>query len=84
MQAGVPVITMDFPEYKALNNIHEVAVLLPALQPEKIAAVVLQLAADEHAYQQLSAHCAAAAKGWNWENEKITLLEVWKNALKEK
>jgi glycosyltransferase involved in cell wall biosynthesis len=81
VQAGVPTITMDFPEYRALNNLHEVAVLLPALQPEKIAAAVLQLAEDTPAYQHLVAHCATAATVWNWENEKTTLLSVWQNAL---
>ncbi len=37
VQAAVPIITMDFPEYHALNEEHEVAYLLSELHPGSVA-----------------------------------------------
>jgi hypothetical protein len=77
----VPVVTMDFPEYRALNNVHEVAVLLPGLEAQHIAAVVLRLDNNPEMYQYLVRNCQKAAAEWHWDNEKITLLAVWQQAL---
>ena len=62
VQAEVPVLTMNFPEYRALNAEHEVAVLLD----------------DPAAYQRLQANCRVAREVWNWEREQEVLLKVWK------
>lgn len=65
MQAGVPVLTMDFPEYRALNAQYEVAVLLPELSPPAIAAAVKKLLTDKDLYRRLQQNCLAAGKEWN-------------------
>jgi hypothetical protein len=38
VQAGIPQLCIDFPEYRALNAQHEVAVLVPDLAPATLAA----------------------------------------------
>lgn len=81
VQAGVPVVTMDFPEYRALYNVHEVAVLLPDLDAGRIAAAVARLADKQTEYQRLSDNCRQAAQVWNWEHDKKVLLSVWDDAL---
>ena len=81
VQAEVPVLTMNFPEYRALNAEHEVAVLLDELSPEAVAGAVRQLLDDPAAYQRLQANCRAAREVWNWEREQEVLLKVWKEVI---
>lgn len=78
VQAGVPVLTMDFPEYRALNGQHEVAVLLDELTPEAVAGAIENLLENPAVYQRLQHNCRMAAADWNWEKEKVVLLDIWK------
>ena len=77
VQAGVPVLTMDFPEYRALNAQHEVAILLKNLNPEAVAAAIQTLLDDTALYEKLRQNCLLARADWNWEREQKTLLEIW-------
>lgn len=77
VQAGVPVLTMDFPEYKALNNTHEVAILLKELKPESIVQAVQSLQKHPERYRHLQQNCLVARRIWNWEQEQVTLLKLW-------
>jgi glycosyltransferase involved in cell wall biosynthesis len=77
VQARVPVLTMDFPEYRALNDKHAVAVLLPELTPEGIAGAVQTLLDDPETYRRLQEAEEAASHEWVWENDKQVLLSVW-------
>jgi glycosyltransferase involved in cell wall biosynthesis len=81
VQADIPIITMNFPEYSALNQEHEVAVLLDDLDPQKIVAAIRALTQDGTLYNRLKTNCLDAKKIWNWEVEKKTLLKVWELAL---
>ncbi len=77
VQAGVPVLTMDFPEYRALNEQHEVAILLEELSPESVATAIRALLNDTDLYEKLRQNCLVARQEWNWEQEQKTLLEIW-------
>ncbi len=77
VQAGVPVLTMNFPEYRDLNKAHEVAVLLETPEPVAIAAAVESLANDPSTYTRLREACVRAAQEWNWENESRELLSIF-------
>ncbi len=77
VQAHVPVISMDFPEYRALNQEFEVAILLPNLDIQGIVKVILRLLEDPESYQTLKKNCIVAAKTWHWQNEKKVLNDVW-------
>jgi glycosyltransferase involved in cell wall biosynthesis len=81
VQAGVPVLTMDFPEYRALNRQYEVALLLPGLEADGLAQTIRRLLDDPALYSRLQANCCRARLEWTWENERAMLLEVWKQAL---
>ncbi|MCC7466524.1 MAG: glycosyltransferase [Saprospiraceae bacterium] len=78
VQAGVPVLTMDFPEYQALNREYEVAVLIKELKVEEVVNAVQQISEDPVRYNLLCNNCIQAAKIWNWEQEERELLKVWK------
>lgn len=77
VQAGVPLITMDFPEYWALNEEFEVAVLLPELSPEAVAEAVHKLLTDKALYDKLQQNCLRAREVWHWEAEEKVLLDFW-------
>jgi len=83
VQAGVPVLTMDFPEYRALNARHEVALLLDRLTPEKMVAAVQFLVNQLETYRRLQRNTQAARLEWNWEREQATLLQVWESVFKD-
>ncbi len=77
VQAGVPVLTMNFPEYRALNQVYEVAVLLEKAEPEAIAAALVSLKNNPGAHAHLSEACVHAAREWNWDRDSKTLLKIW-------
>ena len=79
VQAGIPQVVVDFPEYHALNAEHEVATLLPNLEPAALAAALNRLLpGGDAAYRQhLQANCAIAREVWTWEHEEAVLLEVY-------
>ena len=79
VQARIPMLTMNFPEYAALNQQYEVAVLLDQLNPAIIAEKIQELANTPDLYRSLQSNCDKAAQEWNWENERVVLLEFWKN-----
>lgn len=81
VQSRVPVLSMDFPEYRALNTQHEVAVLLPEATPKAIVAAVQRLMDDAEAYIAMQQAAEKAAEIWVWEKDKQVLLGVWKGAL---
>ena len=77
VQAGVPVLTMNFPEHRALNAEYEVAVLLDELTPQVVANAILNLLNNKDLYKRLQQNCLAARQEWNWEKEEIVLFKIW-------
>lgn len=77
IQAGLPQVTMDFPEYRAIQDQYHVAVLLPDLKPENIAAAMNKLWRDEVFYADMSANCVAAAADLRWEHEENRLIQFY-------
>ncbi len=81
VQAEKPCVTMNFPEYTALNQVHEVAILLPDLHPLKIKEAITRLQDNKTLYLRLKYQCAQAKLEWNWEWERGRLLEIWAAAM---
>lgn len=74
IQAGIPQVTMAFPEYEQINDQYGVAVLVDDLDPDNIAAAMNKVWADEVTYAEMSERCARAAAELRWEEEEKTLL----------
>ncbi len=81
VQAGVPVLTMNFPEYRALNTQYAVAHLIGELSPAAIVEAVRYLQENPDAYQRLRQATLQARTAWVWEREEPTLLALWSGAL---
>lgn len=77
MHAGVPQITMRFPEYERINARHEVAVLLDDLSVESIRGALVSLLQDRVLYERLRANCLAARAVYNWQAEEQSLLAFY-------
>ncbi|GAB1395868.1 MAG TPA: glycosyltransferase [Saprospiraceae bacterium] len=77
VQFGIPVLTMDFPEYAALNKEYEVAVLIDNLRPETIIRQLQLLHSDLSLHTRLRMNCLKAKKQWIWEGEATRLKELY-------
>lgn len=78
---GLPQVTMDFPEYRAINNQFEVAVLIPHCTPDAIEHGIQKLMQDPELYTRLANNCKQASKVFNWEFEKIKLKSFYERFL---
>jgi glycosyltransferase involved in cell wall biosynthesis len=79
MHAALPQITVDFPEYKKLNDKYRVAVLVNNIEPETIADSVNNLMADNVLLEQLRQNCRKAREELNWANEEKKLVNFYQN-----
>jgi len=79
MMAGIPQICVDYPEYRAINNQWEIALLIPDTQPQTIAAGMNKLLADSVLYHRLRQNCLKARTVLNWESEEQVLLAFYRH-----
>ena len=69
MAFGVPSLSMDFPEYRLINEEYNFSVLLPGISPLEICRAVEKLHSDPDRYASLSRNASLAYEVLNWENE---------------
>jgi hypothetical protein len=84
VQAGIPQLCIDFPEYRVLNEQYQVAELVPDLAPATLAAGLARLLPGGQPgahYQQLAANCRQARTEWNWQQEEKVLVSLYKDLL---
>ena len=79
IQAGIPVITMNFPEYRALNDNDRVAVLLDDCRADALVSAVNEV---EGAYSELSKKCRAMSEVWTWEKESEKVIDLYRPLMK--
>lgn len=82
IQADVPAIHMDFPEYRALVDKYPVAVLLTELSPKAIVDLVQELQRDSDHYDRLVMACQNAKKHFTWQIEADKLLTLYRDVRK--
>jgi glycosyltransferase involved in cell wall biosynthesis len=78
IQAEVPSINMNFPEYAAINKQYEVSILLKELTTPEIINAVNKLQTDKSLYRHLRQQCRLAKKEFNWQQEEKKLLEIYR------
>ncbi len=74
MQAGIPSICMNFPEYSRLHDKYGTFLLLEELTPTAIIEAVNRLREEDGYYQKLVGRNRIAAKDLTWGKEKEKLL----------
>ena len=75
--AGLPQVTMDYPEYRKINSEFEIAVLINDLDPANIAAAVNNLLDNTVLYDRLRNNCFKAREILNWQEEQKKLLAFY-------
>lgn len=83
IHAGVPQITMNYPEYIKINDQYKVAVLIDDLQPSTISKAINKLLDDNELYLQLKQNCLKAKQELNWEKEKCKLIDFYQALFNE-
>lgn len=78
VHAGLPQVTVDYPEYRKINKKWEVAVLISDLAPKRIAAALNNLLDDAVLHQRLRENCLKARESLNWQEEEKKLIEFYK------
>lgn len=76
IQAEVPALHSNFPEYQALLAEHPVGVLVDGLSANAVAAAIQSLQTDAQRYAQLVAACRTAKTQLHWEAERLHLLDL--------
>lgn len=74
--AGVPTISMDFPEYRSVNQVFEVAYLLKDINREKISIAIGNFASNKVYYSMLQNNCRQASAKYNWSVEEQYFLSL--------
>ena len=83
IQAGVPQVTMNFPEYNKVNDEYEVAVLVNTVDANEIADALNYLLHNVDVHERLHLNCMPAKEIYNWQQEEIKLLEFYKRLFSE-
>jgi glycosyltransferase involved in cell wall biosynthesis len=77
IHAGLPQVTMNYPEYRSINDQYKIAELIDDLDPSTIANAINKLLNDKELYSQLKQNCLAAKQELNWQKEKFKLLNFY-------
>lgn len=77
IHAEIPQLTMDYPEFRRINEQYHIALLLNELSPATIAEQLNLLMEDIVLYQTLQLNCRSAKKELSWEKEKQKLLDFY-------
>ncbi|WP_231401958.1 glycosyltransferase [Panacibacter microcysteis] len=78
IMAGVPQVCVNYPEYKAINDIYQVALMIDDTDERTIAAALNKLLDDSSLYEQLKKNCVIAREQLNWQQEEKKLLSFYK------
>ena len=81
IQAGLPSVQMDFPEYRALHEEYGCFLLLERLEPSDLAHLILEIVASTTTYDQLVQNNLKAAQQLNWDSEEQQLLDFYQRVL---
>jgi hypothetical protein len=77
MQAGLPQIAMNYPEYKKINDEYKVAVLLDDLNIDKIASTINSVMGNDELLHELKSNSLVAREIFNWQHEEKKLIQFY-------
>ncbi len=81
IMAGVPQLCVNYPEYKAINDVYQVAYMIDDTKEQTIADALNELLTNQQLHLSLAQHCLEARQELCWEKEEQNLLAYWKNIM---
>ncbi|TLS38678.1 glycosyltransferase [Pseudalkalibacillus caeni] len=78
IMSDVPVIACSFPEIKRVVEGEEIGLCIDSHDHQSIATGVNRLLEDQTLYSECKVNCLDAKEKYNWENEAVNLLEVYR------
>ena len=77
IEAGIPQISMRFPDYDQLNQEYEVALLMDGLNEFVLSNAINDLLTDSELYTKFHKNALKAREVLCWEKEEQTLLDIY-------
>lgn len=77
IEAGIPQICVDFPEYRKLNDTYDIAVLTESCAQEALREKFAMLLNDAVLYDRLKTNTSSAINELNWTQESRKLIELY-------
>jgi len=78
IHAGIPQVTMNYPEYKRVNDIYEVGILVDEPVADSFSQALNKLLASPVLYDRLKDNCIKAREQLNWQQEEKKLTAFYK------
>lgn len=83
MSAKIPVIASDFPMWRDIIEGHKCGICVDPMDPRKIASAVKQILDNNEFAKEMSENGArAVVDTFNWKNEEVKLIELYKGLIK--
>jgi glycosyltransferase involved in cell wall biosynthesis len=80
IQAGLPSLQMDWPEYRRIHDAYGCYQLVPEISVQAVVDGLTSLQ-DAATFERLQEGCRTAAQELTWNLEQEALVEVWKEVL---
>ena len=81
IQAGLPSINMNYPEYIRINQKYDCSILVDEVSPEKIVSTIHYLEQNPQILIDMSNACKEAAKEFTWEKESMKLVKMYESII---
>ncbi len=82
INAGIPAINMNYPEYKRVNDLYPCSILIDELSPESIVHTIQYLNHHPEELIRMSKACTEAAKEFTWAKESAKLVQLYEDILR--
>jgi hypothetical protein len=82
--AGVPQVCVNYPEYQAINNRYDVALMIDDTEPATIVEAVNRLLYDDQLHEKLRQNCLIARKELNWLMEERKLVQFYNDIFSQR
>ncbi|MES2004099.1 MAG: glycosyltransferase [Bacteroidota bacterium] len=76
--AGIPQLCVNYPEYAAINQQHQIAYMIDDTTSSSISSALNNLLQDGVVYERLKQNCLEARTILNWESEEKILIDFYK------
>ncbi|HRH49575.1 MAG TPA: glycosyltransferase [Panacibacter sp.] len=78
VMAAVPQVCVNYPEYKTINDAHNIALMIDNTSVEIIAGALNKLLNDHSLHEHLHQNCVIARNRLNWQEEEKVLIDFYK------